>query len=117
MWFDKFGNEVAESKLEDMIYEYHDYDVDDKDIVSLIEETSEQRSITIRGVDFSVGEIVYEMDPLLFMQVRDEEVEYRTSEDMYELKRCAPDDGDTIDLFIRAELDGGIVWKETENDE
>lgn len=112
MWIDKFGNEVAESKLEDMIHEYYDYDITDHDIVSLIEGTSEQRSITICGVDFSVGEIVREMDPLLFMQVRDEEVDYRTSEDMYELTRCAPKDGDSINMFIRAELEGEIVWKE-----
>lgn len=116
MWIDKFGNELTESKLEDMIYEYYDYGITDHDIVNLIEETSEQRSITICGIDFSVGEIVREMDPLLFTQVRDEEIDYRTSEDMYELARCAPGDGDSINMFICAELDEGIVWKETEDE-
>lgn len=112
MWVDRFGNEIAEDELEYLISQYYDDNFNDSDIVSLIEETSERRFITICGVDFSVGEIVREMDPMLFSQVRDEEIDYYTSEDMYELNRCAPKEGDTINMFIRAELDEGIVWKE-----
>lgn len=115
MWIWKDTNEeVSERQLSDEIYEWWDNEFDDYRNEEFLNDL--ESDVEIFGVKYGKGTVLRKVDPLMFEMMRQENVQFYSSEDEFELERRSPMDGDLLEDIISASIDN-IVWKETEDDD
>ena len=117
MWFDTIGdyemdNEDIRSLLEEVAYENKEYFCPD----DLIDECNS--AVVYFGVSFTPSEIIKKLDPTLYQTIWDDEINYWIEETMDDINRFTPNDGETLDEYVdffnfkNVNILKNIVWKE-----
>ena len=110
------------------------YEMDDEDIRSLLEDIAydnkeyfcpddlidDYPAAVYFNVSFAPSEIIKKLDPTLYQAIWDDEINYWIGEAISDVNRYSPEEGDTLNSCIYTPFSGAekkldeIVWREDE---